>query len=204
MPSRRSVSRERDQGFSVLELLIVVAVIMILAAITVPRVLNMVSDMNLRYLATNLDGLLQTERSQAIRKNAYYAMQSTTLSTGGTGYYVHLTGGSYAAGDPLLALGSQMTVHPGTGSGAPNESTITCGTGCTFYAGSGVLGFNARGLPCAASSGTCLVTSGQGYVFFLTNTIVTGDTSWAAVVVTTAGRVQIWTCDGAGNWVQRN
>jgi prepilin-type N-terminal cleavage/methylation domain-containing protein len=199
-----STTSKRDHGFSLLEMMIVLAVIMILAAITVPRFLNIIGDINLRYVATNYSGLLQSARIQSVRKNDYYGIQQTTLATGGDAYFVHLHSGSYTVGDPLLPVGSRIGVHAGTGSGAPNESTLTCGSGCTFASSSSYPYFNARGLPCTVSGQVCGQAPGVGYVTFLSTTSLTGDVSWAAVIVTGGGRVQIWSSDGSGNWVQRN
>jgi prepilin-type N-terminal cleavage/methylation domain-containing protein len=199
-----STTPKRDHGFTLLEMLIVLAVMMILAAITVPRFLNIIGDINLRYVATNYSGLLQSARIQSVRKNDYYGIQQTTLSTGGNAYFVHLHSGSYTVGDPLLPVASRIGVHAGTGSGAPNESTLTCGSGCTFASSSSYPYFNARGLPCTVSGQVCGQGPGVGYVTFLSTTSLTGNVSWAAVVVTGGGRVQIWSCDSAGNWVQRN
>jgi prepilin-type N-terminal cleavage/methylation domain-containing protein len=198
--------QHKDRGFSLLEMMIVLAIIMILAKITVPRLLNIVGDINLRYVATNYSGLLQSARIQSVRKNDFYGIQPTTLSTGGTGYYVHLHGGTgtYTVGDPLLPVGSQIAVHAGTGSGAPNESTLTCGGTCTFASSSSFPYFNARGLPCSLLGQVCTQNPGVGFVTFLSNTTLTGNVSWAAVVVTGGGRIQIWSSDSAGNWVQRN
>src|SRR5712692_9354166 len=107
-----STRRKKDRGFSLIEMIIVAVIIMILAAITVPRILNTISDAKLRYFATNYSGLLQSARMQAVRKNAFYMVQSTALPTGGTGYYVHFEGGTYAAGDPLLPSAARLPSTP--------------------------------------------------------------------------------------------
>jgi prepilin-type N-terminal cleavage/methylation domain-containing protein len=198
-----SATHKHARGFSLLELVVVLAVGLILAVISVPRVLKMISDLNLRYEATNLNGILQSARMTAIRKNDYYTVQSTSLPTGGSGYYVHLHGATYTSGDPVLPIGSQMTIHIGSGSGAPNESTFITNLTFNVYAGSEVPSFNARGLPCLAGVNSCVQT-GQGFVFFLTNQVISGDYSWGAVAITPSGRMQIWTCDGSGNWILRN
>jgi prepilin-type N-terminal cleavage/methylation domain-containing protein len=200
-------ARCNAQGFTLLEMMIVLAVMMILAGITVPRFLNIVGDINLRYVATNYSGLLQSARIQSVRKNDFYGIVPTTLATGGPAYFVHLhasSASSYTVGDPLLPIGSQITVHEGTGSGAPNESTLSCGTGCTFASGTSYPAFNARGLPCVISSNTCSQNPGQGFVTFISNSTLTSNVAWAAVIVTGGGRIQIWSCDQSGNWVQRN
>ena len=206
-----STTQKKGRGFSLIELIVVVAIIMILAAISVPRMLNTISDINLRYVATNISGLLQSARMQAVRKNTFYAVQSTTLTTGGSGYYVHIQGGSYAVGDPLIPLGSHVTAYTGLGSGAPNETTFTSGTssnGLTFApnAGTDAPSFNARGLPCIGvpSTGACPMVPGQGFVMFLSKASAMGNVSWASVAITPSGHIQIWTSDDAGNWVQRD
>ncbi len=63
-----STRLKKDRGFSLIEMIIVAVIIMILAAITVPRILNTISDAKLRYFATNYTGLLQSARMQAVRK----------------------------------------------------------------------------------------------------------------------------------------
>jgi prepilin-type N-terminal cleavage/methylation domain-containing protein len=198
-----SGTQKRNRGFSLIELLIAIAMMMVLAAITVPRALSTISDLRVRYTATNLNGLLQTARMQSIRKNTYYTVQPTTLPTGDAAYYVHLQAGTYTFGDNVLPIGSQVAVSLGSGSGAPNESSFLSGFGFTTHPGTDYPSFNARGLPCLASGGAC-PKSDLGFVFFVRNASVSGDTTWASVVITPSGRVQLWTCDGGSNWVQRN
>ena len=116
--------RKGHQGFSLVELLIAIVIIMILAAITVPAMVNTISDIRLRYTATNLGGLLQTARMQSVRRNVFYGIQPVTLAGGQSGYFVNVNGPTYANTDPLLVLGSQVQVLQGAGSGAPNETAF--------------------------------------------------------------------------------
>jgi hypothetical protein len=157
-------------------------------------------------VAQNLSGLLQSARMQAVRKNTFYMVQPTTLASGDAAYYAHAKGDVYATGDPVLPVGNGITVHIGTGSGAPNEGTITCGSGCTFNPGTDDPSFNARGLPCVGvvNGTSCPQNPGQGFVMFVSKPSLTGNTNWAAIVITASGHIQIWTCDGDGNWIQRD
>jgi prepilin-type N-terminal cleavage/methylation domain-containing protein len=200
-----ATTQKKHRGFSLIELIIAVAVTMILAAIALPRVLNTVSDVGLRYSATNFSGLLQSARIQAVRKNTFYTIQQATLPSGDPGYYIDIPKtGVYAYGDPVLPLGAQVTVHPGIGSGAPNEGTFISGLNFTVNPGGSPPSFNARGLPCVASMNSCPQTPGQGFVLFLSKPTLTGNVNWVAAVINPSGRVQIWTCDNIGNWIQRN
>jgi prepilin-type N-terminal cleavage/methylation domain-containing protein len=57
MPSAKT--HYNNLGFSLLEMMIVVAMVLILAAVTVPRLMSTVSDISLRYAAADFSGLVQ-------------------------------------------------------------------------------------------------------------------------------------------------
>jgi prepilin-type N-terminal cleavage/methylation domain-containing protein len=206
MPQFATHKHKNDRGFSLLELLIVVAILVTLAAITVPRVMSTISDIKMRYVAQNLGGLLQSARMQAVRKNTFYMVQPTILASGDAAYVATAKGQAYASSDPVLPLDNQITVHMGIGSGAPNEGTLTCGADCAFYSGSNDPSFNARGLPCPGvmNGPSCSPTPGQGYLLVVSKPALTGSINWAAIIVTASGHIQILTCDGSGNWIQRD
>lgn len=189
------------RGFSLIELVIAVAVMMIMAAVFTPLISNVVSGIKLRYSATDLSGLIQKARIEAARKNTFYSIEQTTLSAGDVAYYVDLgKNNAFTAGDPLVDVGDQVSVHFGAGSGAPGEAAFTTSLNFALDS-SGVLPkFNARGLPCLPSGGTCPQIPGQGFIYFLSRNDILR-TSWASVVVTPSGRVQVWSYDGT-NWSQ--
>jgi prepilin-type N-terminal cleavage/methylation domain-containing protein len=198
-------AKQADQGFSLIELMIVVLMIMVLAAITAPGLFNMISDVSLRYSVSNFAGLLQSARIQAVRRNTFYGIQPVALGSGDAGYYVDIPkSGAYANGDPLMPLGTQLTVSAGIGSGAPNEAAFIAGLNFAVNPGGSPPTFNARGLPCVVVGTTCPQTPGQGFVVFLSRSTLAGNVRWGAVVLNPSGRVQVWTSDSAGNWVQRD
>jgi len=199
-----ATTQKKNQGFSLIELIIAAAVTMILAAIALPRVLNTVSDITLRYSATNFSGLLQSARIQAVKKNTFFTIDQATLPSGDPGYFVDIPkSGVYTVGDPVLPLGTQVTVHPGIGSGAPNEGTFIAGLNFTVNPGGAPPSFNARGLPCIAVGNACPQTPGQGFVVFMSKPAAMGNVPWSAVVINPSGHIQLWTSDGTGNWIQR-
>jgi prepilin-type N-terminal cleavage/methylation domain-containing protein len=64
----------KESGFSLLELMIVIAIIAILAAITVPNVLSWLPGKRLRYAADELYGNLQYAKMMAIKNNEKWAV----------------------------------------------------------------------------------------------------------------------------------
>ena len=198
------ITHENDRGFSLLEMMAVVSLILVIAGFAVPSLINAINDINLRYTATNLSGLLQTARIQAVKRNAFYGIQPTTLPSGDNAYFVNLQGPTYATGDPLLPLGSQLQVFQGVGSGAPNEGAFVAGLGFAVLPGGTVPSFNARGLPCTPTlANTCPQNAGQGFILLVSRTSPLGAIRWVSVVVTPSGRIQVWSCDSNGNWIRR-
>ena len=194
-------ARKGGPGFSLIELVIAVSIIMILAAVFTPLISNAVSGIKLRYSATGLSGLIQKARIEAVRKNTFYSIEQTTLAAGGVAYYVDLGKNStFAAGDPLVVMGNQVSVHFGTGSGAPSEAAFATSLNFAVASGGVLPKFDARGLPCLPAGGTCPQIPGQGFIYFLSRNTGLG-TAWASVVVTPSGRVQVWSYDGT-NWGQ--
>src|SRR5215475_5692495 len=143
----------REKGFSMIELMIVCAVLIIIAVIAVPNIARANANYKLDASGHSVASLLQQARMQAVKTN-----QPAYVKYDGTGmvYITSNPGGAYAAGNPDVALSKGLSFDPA----APVTHTQLD----TYVGGAGVwqipvsIGFNARGLPCvpdAANPALC-------------------------------------------------
>jgi prepilin-type N-terminal cleavage/methylation domain-containing protein len=197
--------RRRCRGFSLLELLIVVGIVLVMAALAVPTLMTQVYAIRIQYSARDVSSLLQRARMEAVRKNSFYSMQ---FVAGNPSEAQVLDKNSVVVTTiPPAVLGNSVVGYYGLGNGAPAQATLMTALNFTAAAaGVNTLpSFDARGLPCVATTGsqTCVQTLGQGFVFFLSGTSASsGAAGWSAVAVTPSGRCEIFNWDGT-NWNQQ-
>lgn len=197
------------RGFSLLELMIVVAITMTVMAIAVPKFVTAYYTLRLKAACADLSGLMQKGRIQAARENAIFQIGYNPTSTGLTAFVdmnndqtwnpgtVTVNGvpqsepGIYFAPTISMAAGA-----PGGGGGAPTPYVLVGDTAGVTYTNSTVLGWSARGLPCAYAGGVCATPAAGYFVYYVNDTRPTG-TGWAAVVVTRSGRTKVVVWNGA-------
>jgi Tfp pilus assembly protein FimT len=193
----------RERGFSLIELLIVVFVVMVIAAIVIPNVLLAVSNIRLRASAGDLAGLMQQARILAAKNNANYAIRFGTLSGAQIAYIDLNSSNAFDNGEPMMQFSGTTVPAAGapTGSGGQPSAYVLVGdSGAGSYDNTNTLGYTGRGLPCnydtTTTPATCNTPPAKYFTYYLTD-IRVGAPGWAAVVVTKSGRAKVVKWNGA-------
>jgi type II secretory pathway pseudopilin PulG len=214
-PKRSDVRRGRTSGFSLLEIVIVVFVILVVTAIAVPNVLLAVANVRLRASAGDLAGLMQQARILAARTNPQtppvypirYGVQSgrqiayIDLNNSGD-WSSSVTINGVTMSEPLIEFSGTVVPAAGAPSGSGGQPGPYVLAGDTVIGGSSfdnthTMAYTPRGFPCDFSSPpTCTTPAVTYFVYYLTDTRV-GGAGWAAVVVTKAGRTKVVNWSGS-------
>lgn len=192
-------SASRAQGFSLVELLVVMAVLLIVGAIATPTIATTMDAYRMRGTLTNISGLTQRCRLLALKKNSTSHMFVTTNNGSVVMYCKEINDPTttLADSDPQIQLPDQFSI-PGLPTGGATQLTASLmwgSSGSTFSVDSDPY-FNSRGLPCSAVNVGSPCTSVTGYVYYFKYT--RGTARWAALSVSPASRIQNWFWNGSG------
>ncbi len=193
------ISQQKAQrGFSLLELVIVLAVIMVVAAIATPAIMSALNDYKLRTAAGNVAGVIQKTRMQAVSDDRWHPV--AIGSSGGSSYaFADLEAPPNYSLEPSNAAEQNLVAYlprgmSFDGSSGPSLASMNL----DFSPNSGMPAFNARGLPCAPSGSICPPASGgNGFYYYLRQNRSAGTLGWAAITVSPAGRVRVWIWTGS-------
>jgi type II secretory pathway pseudopilin PulG len=192
----------KQRGASMIEIVVVVLITMVLAAVASPNIMRVIHNLQLRSAANDLSGLMQQARIMAAKDNTPYAIRYTTLGSSRIAYIDLNLDGTYAAGEPQVEFSG--TIGPASGApsgsgGQPPAYVLTGDTGSGSYDNTNVLGFSSRGLPCnydsSTTPATCTTPAIKYFGYYLTDTRI-GLPGWAAVIVTKGGRTKPVMWDG--------
>jgi len=189
--------RSRIGGFSMVELVVSMSVLLILTAIAIPSLMHSLRAYQLNDTAGRLSDMLKFTRFEAVRKNSQINCQikqfgndwvvwttpngNTTPLT--TEKQLHIAG--FAALLPTSGLPSQAPIcNKLFNNGGPCLDTSLSGN-------NGTVTFDARGavLPLAA------------YVLYL-GSASNPEFGYRAVILLPSGSTQIWTAPNGGTWQQ--
>jgi len=196
----RRVAKRKMEGFSLVELVVAMAVAMILLAVGMPAFMRAYHLYQLNTAAREMGDILRLARGEAIRLNR--PVNCVIRATGSTPATTQVWSDSNLNGnlDPTekaIVLGSggnlvdaadvpnasgllAAAIHSGANqSPSPTSSTVT---------------FDARG----ATTNPLLTVN----VFYLSSAAAP-EAGYRAVLLMPAGGLQIWTTDQTGNWQQQ-
>src|ERR1700686_485756 len=114
--TKRSRGNAASEGFSLVEIIVVLAIVLLLAGVAFPIFTKISYNIRLKSAATNISGLMQQARILAARQNAVYTIAIPTA--GGTACIDLNRDGTCGSGEPVILFNSN--VPPATG--APNGS----------------------------------------------------------------------------------
>ncbi len=189
-------SKVRQSGVSVVDLVMVVAIILLIAAFAVPSLSNTLQVYRLDASGHAAASLLVQTRLQAVRNNAPAYVQYDNTSTPNMVYITNDPATPYSVGLPDVEIGSASFSTATLPDHSQLDALVSNGniTVTTGEIGT-VIGFNARGLPCmeGASAAVCQqfdpTTNNTPYFEWF---MVDAKGRWEAVTVTPAGRVKAW------------
>lgn len=187
-----------ETGFSTLELVVVMAVALIIAGISLPGLVQTWYGLQLRATASEVADLMQRARMQAARANITPGIPLRYQVTNGMQrvYADFNNNGAFDAGEPIIDLPRVRAAAgaPNGGGGTPSAYVdpmdtslgAPCDNACT-------LAFSPRGLPCNLVGGVCNTPAASYFVYYFQDGRPNG---WAAVLVSKAGRTRVLLWNG--------
>jgi Tfp pilus assembly protein FimT len=193
---RRRRQLASSSGFSLVELVVALAVAMVLAAIAIPNIVTTYSQYRLGVQATLIANELDQLRMTAVRRNSTVTLSSATPSSlsGRTVLYIDANkSGSYDATDPQVVLPSDMQIsNSGTPpTGMPGVTALPSTYSAAVKLPTSGITFNANGT----------INSGAGPYFIVIGYTSTSKYGYRAITVTPMGQIKVWSASsGASAW----
>lgn len=190
-------------GFSLIELMIVVAIIVVVAAIAVPSASAILNRVKLRGAAQQLADLYQEARMKAVQDDTYYEV---LVSADSARAYVDANGNGTEGSLEFVAPSGMTLSNAGVPGGLDAKqlgfTAITTVETSTMFDSDGVnrpgIAWSSRGFPCQRSSATSPCQTGTGWLQYLQHPEGSG-IAYSAVSVSPSGRVRVWSYQG-GAW----
>ena len=157
--------KQKKSGFTLIELMIVIAMIAILSAVAVPRFQAWLPVYRLKSAASDLHSNMQKARIQAIKENQTVQMRFDNTHSPGFYYFDSDSDGVHDSDEFRVDLSSYASgVDFGTGNATLNWSRAACKQAT-------IIGFGTRG---TANMATVFLENEKGTVCYAITTSIAG------------------------------
>ena len=193
-----------NSGFSLIELLVVMAVMLVVAAFAIPTMTSSMDAYRMRGSLTSISGLIQRARIQAVKQDTSQRIHFATVNNK---VVVFVTTATDSATQPLTTdtnLSEQLWLPTQFLIGSAPSGTPTTLTSSSMWGTSTTVGninqdiyFNSRGIPCVPAAGTGVCNATTGFIYYYQFQSNKKTARWAATSVSPAGRIQSWFWNGS-------
>ena len=182
-----------SRGFSLIELVVALAVALVLAAIAIPSIMTTYSQYRLGVQATLIANQLDLLRMTAVRKNTTVSLLSTTSGSNTVLYIDVNKNNALDSGDPQVWLPADMQISNSSSppTGMPDSTSMG-----TPYATT--LNLPTTGSISFLSNGT--ISGGSGPYFIVIGYTAGTKYGFRAITVTPMGEIKVWTASSGGSW----
>ena len=201
---------DRRGGFTLMELGVVIAIVLIVTGVSLPTLTRAVNNARLKSSANSIASIYQQARMRAAQDDTYYEVIVTRAGAAQTRVCLDLNGdGVCQDTEPMAVLPPQVAVSnigvpvplPGADLGfnlpVNTENSVMYNQQNMNIPG---LGINSRGVPCQRISSTSACNQSIEWVQYLQwQNAGNGNNFYAAVTVSPIGRVRVWTYSNSGN-----
>jgi prepilin-type N-terminal cleavage/methylation domain-containing protein len=199
--SQAAKRKGRTNGFTMLELIVGMAIISIMTVVAVPSFMQAYRGYQLNDAAYKVAGILKYTHFEAVRLNVatatpLKAQVSNAQTQAGTYIFTDSnTSGTVQQGErQTLFTGAVNLVPPGT---PPNTGGLAAAVNVAAFTNisptNGSISFDQRGAVVPPSV-SVLYVGNTGLPLL----------GYRAIVVLPTGSIQVWSCDSGGNWLRVN
>jgi prepilin-type N-terminal cleavage/methylation domain-containing protein len=190
MTGRRPLLRGKEFGYSLVEMVMTLAIGLILVSVALPILVGAIQSYRLNSIAQQTADLIELTRYTAIRRNATVSLHKAAQN-GSSVFYIDLNGnGTLDAGEPLLVIPNDMqfangqALTPGSVStGLPHVQDFT-----------DTIQFDYRGTVNYPPGG------GTGPYFLAVGYALQTQYGYRAITVIPMGQTKIWKAPAGGTW----
>lgn len=178
-------------GFSLLELVVVVAITLVVSAAAIPAIGTTIYNIRLRTGVNSVSGLIQNGRMLSVKQNRIYKVRFGTSGSSAMVYVDLNDDGIPQSTEPQVQLGGDIvkSVAPTGVSPAPLDSTYL---GQNPATGNPDPYFDSRGIPHPVGS-----TNTPWLAYYFKDNRPLSPAGWAAISISPAGRVRTWIWNGS-------